>query len=370
MNPYDIDIAILASLVAASCAIPGVFLVLRKVSLMSDAISHAILLGIVLAFFLTNSLSSPLLIVGAALTGVLTVSMTEGLIYTRKLKEDAAIGLVFPLLFSIGVILLTKYAGDVHLDTQCVLFGEIAFAPFERLIVGGMDLGPQASWAMGGILLLNLLFAGFYYKELKITTFDPGLAQSLGFKPALLNYALMTIVSVTAVGSFESVGSILVVALMIAPPAAAYLLTERLSRMIIFSALIGIISAIGGYAVARAFDVNIAGMIATFSGVIFFGVLIFAPERGLIAKAIVRKFHKWDFASETLAVHLLQAEQSHAEEAERVVRHMNEHMLWNDQFASETIAQALKDGVIRKDGDRLSLTAYGREKAKNILEKG
>ena len=370
MNPYDVDILVLASLVAMSCAIPGVFLVLRKVSLMSDAISHAILLGIVLAFFLTNSLSSPWLIIGAALTGLLTVSMTEGLINTRKLKEDAAIGLVFPLLFSLGVILLTKYAGDVHLDTQCVLFGEIAFTPFERLIVAGMDLGPKASWVMGAIFALNVLFVGIFYKELKITTFDPELAASLGFKPVLLNYALMTIVSITAVGSFESVGSILVVALMIVPAAAAYLLTDRLAHMILLSAAIGIASAAGGYFSARAFDVNIAGAIASFSGVLFFAALIFAPERGLWAKAVVRKFREYDFASETLAVHLLQAEQSHAEEAERVVHHMNEHMLWNNQLTSEAIAQALKDGVIRKDGERLSLTAYGREKAKNILEKG
>lgn len=370
MNPYDVDILMLASLVAASCAIPGVFLVLRKVSLMSDAISHAILFGIVIAFFFTNSLSSPWLVIGAALTGVLTVSMTEGLINTRKLKEDAAIGLVFPLLFSLGVILLTKYAGDVHLDTQCVLFGEIAFTPFERFEIGAVDLGPKASWVMGGILLLNALFVAVFYKELKLSTFDPGLAASLGFKPLFLNYALMTLVSVTAVGSFESVGSVLVVALMIAPPAAAYLLTDRLSRMILISAGIGILSAAGGYFTARALDVNIAGAIATFSGILFLIALVFAPERGLWAKAVVRKFREYDFASETLAVHLLQAEQSHAEEAERVVRHMNEHMLWNNQLTSEAIAQALKDGIIRKDGDRLSLTAYGREKAKNILEKG
>ncbi len=369
MSSHQIDILFLASLVGVTCALPGVFLILRRVALMSDAISHAILLGIVLAFFMVKSLSSPLLIVGAVLTGVLTVALTELLINTRKLKKDAAIGLVFPLLFSIGVILLSRFAGDVHLDTQCVLFGEIAFAPFNRLMIGNMDLGPQATWVVGGVLLINVTFISLFYKELKITTFDAGLAASLGFFPALINYIFTALVSVTAVGAFESVGSILVVALMIAPPAAAYLLTDRLFHMLLISAALGILSALGGYFMAQGLDASIAGSMATFSGIIFFLVFIFAPERGLMAKLIVRKYKKWDFASETLAVHLLQAEQAHAEENERVVKHMNEHMLWSDDYTSEAIVKGLKEGVLKKDGNKLSLTSYGREKAKNILSK-
>lgn len=369
MTAHQIDILLLASLVSVSCAICGVFLILRRVALMSDAISHAILLGIVVAFLFVRNLSSPLLIAGAALTGLLTVAMTEFLINTRKLKKDAAIGLVFPLLFSIGVILLTRHVGDVHLDTECVLFGEIAFAPFNRLIIQGMDFGPQATWAVSAVLLMNIVFITLFYKELKITTFDPGLAAALGFIPALINYSFMAVVSVTAVGAFESVGSILVVALMIAPPAAAYLLTDRLSGMIFISAGIGVASAWGGYGMAQWLDASISGSMATFSGLLFFLAFIFAPERGLLAAMIVKKYRKWDFARDTLAVHLLQAEQAHAEESERIVRHMNEHMLWADDYTSEAIAHGLKEGLIKREGNRLSLTSYGREKARNILSK-
>jgi len=369
MSSHQFDIILLASVTAVTCALPGVFLVLRRVSLMSDAISHAILLGIVVAFFFTKSLASPWLIIGAALTGVLTVVLTEMVIQTQKLKKDAAIGLVFPLLFSIGVILLNKYIKDVHLDAGCVLFGEIAFSPFNRLIVNNMDLGPQGLWVISGALLLNIIFITVFYKELKIGTFDVGLAASLGFLPVVLNYALMTLVSITAVASFESVGSILVVALMITPPAAAYLLTNRLSHMIFISAGLGVLSALGGYWMAYVLDASIAGSMATFCGIIFIAVLILAPEKGLLAKFIVRKWKKWIFASETLAVHLLQAEYAHAEDTERVVGHMRDHMLWNDDYTSEAIAQSLKDGIIRKYGNKLSLTAYGREKAKNIISK-
>ncbi|MBP9853240.1 MAG: metal ABC transporter permease [Candidatus Omnitrophica bacterium] len=369
MSTHQFEIIILASLTAVTCALPGVFLVLRRVALMSDAISHAILLGIVVAFFITKNLASPFLILGAAVMGIVTVALTELIIQTRKLKEDAAIGLVFPFLFSVGVILLNRFATDIHLDAECILFGEIAFTPFNRLYINEIDLGPQAIWVTGTILVLNIIFILCFYKELKIATFDPGLAATLGFIPVILNYALMTMVSITAVGSFESVGSILVVALMIAPPAAAYLLTDRLSWMIVISGVLGIMSAIGGYLMAYWLDASIAGSMATFSGIIFFLVFIFSPERGLLAKFIVKKWTKWNFASDTLAVHLLQSELTHAEETEQIVSHMNEHMLWDNQYTSEVIAQSIQDGLIKKQGDKLSLTPLGREKAKNSLSK-
>lgn len=367
MSQAQIEIVILACLVASTCALPGVFLVLRKMSLMSDAISHAILLGIVVAFFYTKNLSSPFLLLGAALVGVLTVTLTEAVVKTRKLKEDAAIGLVFPLLFSLGVILLSRYAHNVHLDTQCVLLGEIAFAPFDRVILGGMDLGPQGFWVMGIILAINLSFILTFYKELKISTFDPDLAASLGFNPNLLHYALMLLVSVTCVGAFQTVGSILVVALMITPPAAAYLLTDRLSHMILYSGIIGIASAVSGYALAFWLDTSIAGSMAAMSGVIFLGVLIFAPERGLLARYLFKRWNKWSLGMETLVVHLLQCEAIQADDTENIISHMKDHMLWEDDYTTEVIAQSLQEGLILKNGDKLLLTSYGREKAKNAL---
>ena len=141
MSPEQLEIQLIASLVAITCAIPGVFLVLRRMAMMSDAISHSILLGIVLAFFAVHDTSSPILIIGAALSGVLTVSLVEALNRTKLVKEDAAIGLVFPVLFSIGVILIARYARSIHLDVDAVLLGELAFAPFDRLVINGADLG-------------------------------------------------------------------------------------------------------------------------------------------------------------------------------------------------------------------------------------
>ncbi|MGB1374824.1 MAG: metal ABC transporter permease, partial [Rhodothermales bacterium] len=216
----SIEIQIIAVLVAVACALPGVFLVLRQLAMMSDAISHAILPGIVIAFLLTEDLSSPLLILGAAAAGVATVALVELLRKTGLLKEDAAIGIVFPALFSVGVILIARFAGDVHLDVDAVLLGELAFAPFDRVVLGSIDV-PKATLVMASILMLNVVFIGLFFKELKLATFDSALAATLGFTPVLLHYVLMGLVSTTAVGAFDAVGSILVVALMVAPPAAA-----------------------------------------------------------------------------------------------------------------------------------------------------
>ena len=175
------EVQMIASLVAVSCAIPGVCRGWRRMAMRSDAISHAILLGIVLAFFVVKDISSPILIIGAALSGVLTVSLVELLNRTKLVKEDASIGLVFPLLFSIGVILIARYAWNIHLDVHAVLLGELAFAPFDRLIIGGHDFGPKSMYVMGSILALNLVFITLFYKELKVATFDAGLAAALGF---------------------------------------------------------------------------------------------------------------------------------------------------------------------------------------------
>lgn len=284
MSLAQIEIQVIAALVATACALPGVFLVLRRMAMMSDAISHTVLLGIVLAFFLTKSLTSPLLIAGAALMGVLTVSLVELLTRTQLVREDAAIGLVFPALFSIAILLITRFAGNVHLDVDAVLLGELAFAPFNRIQIFGVDAGPAGLYVSGGILALNLLFIAIFYKELKLATFDPALAAALGFAPGVLHYAFMTLVSVTAVGAFDAVGSVLVVAFMIAPPAAAYLLADRLSHMLIYAAAIGVLSAVSGYWLAYALDASIAGSMATMAGVIFLVCYLFAPARGVMIK--------------------------------------------------------------------------------------
>ncbi len=357
MNSAQIEIQLIASLVAIACAIPGTFLVLRKMALITDAISHSILPGIVIGFFITHDLSSPLLIVLAAASGVLTVILVEFIQKTGLVKEDTAIGLVFPALFSIGIILIAQNANDVHLDVDAVLLGELAFAPFDRLNAGDIDLGPKSLWIIGTILLitLGLLFA--FFKELKVSTFDAGLASALGLSPVVMHYGLMTISSITTVGAFDAVGAILVIALMIAPAAIAYLLTNDLKKMLILAIIFGVSSAISGYWVAHALDASISGSMTTVLGLIFLIVYLFAPNKGLFSVLYRQKRQRIEVSLLTFLLHL----GNHSDdEAERHVKHLNEHINWQKVKARSVLDLALKNNMIIIDNDIVFLTEKGK----------
>lgn len=367
----EIEILLIAMVVAVACALPGVFLVLRRMALMSDAISHSILLGIVLGFLFVGEVTSPLLILGAAATGVLTVLLVELLNHTGLVKEDAAIGLVFPALFSIGVILIARFAGNVHLDTDAVLLGELVFAPFERFEIAGTDVGPRVLWVMLAILALNAAFIAIFYKELKVTTFDPGLAAALGFSPVVLHYLFMSLVSVTAVGAFDAVGSVLVVAMMIGPPAAAYLLTDRLTPMILLSAAIGMIGAVGGYFLSAAMDASIAGSMAVAIGICFGLTFALAPARGVVAVARRRARQRVEFAEHMLAIHLLNHEALPENVEESRIGHLHEHLRWEPRFAERVVSRALDHGLVVQEGsERLALTSSGRAAAARAMGSG
>lgn len=367
MTQAQIEIQLIAAVVAAACALPGTFLILRRMAMMSDAISHTVLLGIVLAFFVVQEFGHPLLMVGAALTGILTVSLVELLNRTRLVKEDAAIGIVFPALFSIAVILISLFARNVHLDEHVVFQGDLVFAPFDRFLAFGSDIGPRTLIVMSIILLLNLVFITLFYKELKLSTFDAGLSAALGFSPVLLHYAVTAMVSITAVGAFDAVGSILVVALMIVPPASAYLLTDRLNVMLILSVVIGVVGAIGGYWLARALDANIAGSMVTVIGLIFVGVFLFSPQRGLIMIIRRRLAQRWEFAEKMLAIHLLHHEGSPEAQYESRVEHLLEHIRWEPDFAEAVVRYAERKGVVRRHMGNLSLTDEGRVMAQQAM---
>ncbi len=367
INP-QIEIQLIAIIVSVACVIPGVFLILRRMSMMSDAISHTILLGIVLAFFATHDLTSPLLIVGAALMGTLTVYLVEVMHNTKLISEDSSIGLIFPFLFSIGVILISIYAGNVHLDTDAVLLGEIAFAPFNRFVVRGKDIGPKALYVMGSILLLNIIYLFLFYKELKLTTFDEKLAAVLGFSPIFIHYSLMSMVSITAVGAFDSVGSILVIAFMAGPSASAYLITDDLKRMILLSIVIGILSAISGYWLSVLFDVSIAGSMAGMVGLIFFIVFIFVPDRGLLSIIKRRKKQKYKFANISFLMHIMNHENTDMEKSESSIDTIHNHLQWDRKFLNEILSLSIENkyifvnenGIIKvtKEGKKFAGTNY------------
>ena len=357
MSNPQLEIQLIAAVVAAACAIPGVFLVLRKMALISDAISHSILPGIVIGFFITQDLNSPLLILFAALTGVITVIFVEVIQKTGLVKEDTAIGLVFPTMFSIGVILIAKNANDIHLDVDAVLLGELAFAPFDRMFISEMDMGPKSLWVMGGVLLVSITLLILFFKELKVSTFDVGLSSALGFSPVVLHYGLMSVSSVTIVGAFDAVGAILVVALMIAPAATAYLLTNDLKRMLVLSVVFGVFSAIAGYWLAHLLDASISGSMTTVLGIVFLLVYLFAPKKGLISVLYRQKQQRTEVSLITFLLHL----NNHTEKSERHINHLQEHINWQKVRSKSVVDLALKNNMITIDNHIVSLTEKGNE---------
>ncbi len=273
MSP-ELWVIFTAILAASACALIGVFLVLRQGAMLGDGISHAVLPGLALAFIITSSRDVLPMLIGAGAMGLLTAFLTEFLSRTGRLYRDASLGIVFTVLFSIGVILIAGFAGQIDLDQECVLYGEIAYTSWDTFIVGSTNLGLRAFWILGAVFIFNIILITLFFKQLKITSFDPALARTVGIFDRLWHYLLISVMALTVVAAFESVGAILVMAMLIIPGATAFLITRNLWLMLILSVLIGVGSALGGYYGATLTSTSIAGFMAVAGGLIFALTLI------------------------------------------------------------------------------------------------
>lgn len=268
MTP-DFWVILTGVLVAAACGLIGSFLVLRQQAMLGDGISHAILPGLAIAFLLSGTRQVLPMFLGAAAMGLVTAWLTEILSRTRRVYPDASLGIVFTLLFAVGVILIAMYADFVDLDQECVLYGEIAYVPWDSFMLGGQSLGPRAVWILGTVLFINLAFIALFFRQLTISSFDPPMATAVGINERFWHYALMTMISITIVAAFELVGAILVVAMLIMPGATAFLVTHRLSHMLALAVLFGALAALSGFGLASAVDSSISGSMAVTGGLLF-----------------------------------------------------------------------------------------------------
>ena len=255
------------ALIAVSCGLLGSFLMLRKMAMTGDAISHAVLPGIVIAFLISGSREGFAMIIGAGLFGVIATVLIEYLVTKVRLQADASIGVTFTLLFAMGIILITFFAGQVDLDQDCVLYGEIAYVPIDLWITSNQtNMGPRVMYLSIINLILVVAFILLFFKELKLSTFDSQFAATIGLSTTAVNYGLMGMVSYTTVSSFEAVGAILVVAFLAVPPAIAYLWTKKLTKMLVLTVLIGIATSFFGYYLAYYINSSIAGAMASVAG--------------------------------------------------------------------------------------------------------
>lgn len=314
---WELDgwIVVAGILCALASSLLGNFLVLRRLSLLGDAISHAVLPGLAIAFLISDSRSSWAMFVGAAAVGLLTAFFTEWVRGAGKVDEGASMGVVFTSLFALGLVLIVYTADRVDLDPNCVLFGSIESVPLDTWQFPGWEI-PRAVVILSGVTLLNLAFVLIFYKELKLTAFDPDLAKTLGVSPVWMHYGLMCLVAVTAVACFESVGSVLVVAMLVVPAAAAWMLTDRLGWMMTLSAGLAIVSATTGHLsaihVPRWFgygSTSTSGMIAVMCGVAFLTCALWGPRYGVIIRWIRQRNLAWQILSDDILAWLYRQEE-------------------------------------------------------------
>lgn len=353
-------------LVAASAALLGTFLVLRGSAMLSDAISHSIVLGIILVWLVTRQLSGPIPVLGAALAGVLTVVLTQWLAQSKLVRLDAAIGLVFPALFAAGVLLISLYAREVHIHTDTILLGEIGFVWLNTVALAGWEI-PISIITLSLVLIANLLFISLFWHRLKLATFDPALAAALGLFPNVLYYALMVLTSVTAVAAFDAVGAILFIAFVIVPPASAYLLTQRLWLMACLAVALSAAACLSGYALAVVWDVSIAGMMASMTGVGFALTLLLSPRQGLIRQLFRRRRERLEHDCRVMLAHLLTHQDTPRVEEENTLVALIHHLNWPQTHADAVIKRALQQALIEKRGKLLVLRPAGEAAARDLF---
>lgn len=361
MDIIALQTLLIAVVVGISCGILGIFLVLRKMSMMIDAISHTVLLGIVLAYMVTKDLSSPLLTLGATMIGVLTVFLIEILVKTKRTSEDAATGAVFPFLFSLAVIIITTQFRSTHLDSHAIN-GNLEFAAFETLTLFGLNLGSKTLFTNVLVLLLLIGVIVLLFKELKLSTFDEALAKTLGFMPGVLHYLLMTLVSLTAVTSFNAVGSILVIAMMIGPAVTSLLLTKELKTALFTSAIIAAFNASLGYFVSMVVlrgHVNIAATIATVTFITFFIVWIFEPKKGLITSMLRKQSQKKEFELLALMMHVATHQDTKEKTEELRIDQIILELNWTQSQYDRRVEAGKRLGYLKEQSHLLELTTKG-----------
>ena len=370
---WQIDgwIIVTGALCSVAAALLGNFLVLRRMSLMGDAISHAVLPGLAAAFILSGQRQGFLIFLGAAIVGVLTVFLTEVARDVGKVDEGAAIGVVFTFLFALGLVMIVQVADRVDLDPGCVLYGSIETVVLARPTIPGIPV-PPAVVNLAVVTIVNLLFVVLLYRPLKVSTFDPQLAQSQGIPVRLIHYSLASLVAITSVAAFESVGNILVVAMFVVPPVTAWLWTDRLGIMIALSTLFAVLSAILGHlsaiwvpALFGLSSTNTAGMMAVASGALLSVAALFASRKGLISRA----YQSWVASQRILGedlLGLLYRRHSQGASQMQTTELLGTLLVprWRSQLA---LRRLQRKGWIERLADKVSLSTAGLSMAQNVV---
>lgn len=391
------SIAVTGAVAAMSCTVPGVWLVLRRHSMMGDALSHTALPGIVGAFLLATFLRESgwisvegyaateqfLLLVGAVAAGLLTAWLTEWVQHVGRVEGNAALGVVFTAFFALGLFVVRMTMDSVHLDLDCVLFGRLVEAAvLDPVIIAGREI-PRAVLTNGALLVINLLLVVLFFKELQLASFDPAQATVQGINARVMHYAHMTMTAVTTVAAFESVGSILVIGLLVVPAATALMLTDRLKSVLAIALVAAAASAFLGHAMSQTLpatifprlgfpqveDASTSGMMAVASGLMFLIAWLVSPRHGLLAWL----WNQGRLAMRIVDEDLLGALYRHGEKQPQMplpVASLHESAArsrWGSLLSRWSLWRFSARGLIVAQGDGYALTPEGRDHAQAVV---
>ena len=371
---YDTWVVITGALCAMACALPGAQLVLRRRSMMSEAISHAVLPGVAIAFLITATNDPLVMLAGAVLIGILTTVLVDVVQRSSRTDVGASMGIVFTTLFALGLVLVRVFADDVRIDPHVVIYGSIELSFLDQVSLWGWSV-PRGAVVNGGSLLINVVLFALFYKELKLTAFDEPLAAAMGFRPRLVQGVLMAMTAATAVAAFETVGSILVVAMIIVPGATAWLLTDRYGPMLIWSLVIAVLAAGLGHVAALivpgwfGFDgMSTAGSMAVMSGVLFLVAWVCSPRQGLVAAWQRRMRLARRIAMEDILGLLYRYEErAEANAPGLTMRDVRSALSASPSLVARAFRRVRHDGQIELDGDVVRLTDSGRTTARSLI---
>jgi len=392
-SSIDTWIVVTAALCAMACAIPGSFLLLRRQSMMGDALSHSVLLGIAVAFLIAFAIKShgwisastyeatwhTTMFAGAILIGVATAVLTEVVRRAGRVESSAALGVAYTSLFALGLLLIRLVADQVHLDPACVIYGNIEAVALDRVGPWGI---PRGAVMNGAMLSVNLLLLGLFFKELRIATFDPGLADALGFRSTWIHYGLMAVTAATVVAAFESVGSILVIAMLIVPPATAFLLTRRLWPMIAASLMLAAGSSILGHVAAITLpaaifgplgfptvrDASTAGMMAMAAGLLLVVAIIASPTQGLVSRGLRLVAWQLRVAGEDILGLLYRLEEMQLPAMRSdIMGTLREGRALSSFFPRIALTRLERGKLVRAGEESLELTPRGRRRAQSLV---
>ena len=370
LPPTDVQNAfwtiVVGALCATCCALVCSFLVLRRMSLLGDALSHSVLAGMAGVYLVTGGVDPAAMFVGALIAGVMTALLTQFVHKAANIPEDSSIGIVFTSLFAFGVVVVSQ-ARHVHLDLDCVLFGDLAFA--------GVDLRPMFGWLLPDsfrslipALVITLLFITMFWKELRLTSFDPTLAATLGFSAGLMHYLLTTVVAAVTVSAMGVVG-LLVVALLIVPPSTARLLTNRLSTMLWLSCLLGILATTIGYFLALWWNSSAAGLAAAVAGIELVAAIVFSPMDGLLGRAMRTIRLRTRICAEDVLAGLFRQQEKRAATPAVVGASFEDcRALAGSGFLSgRAVVWLIVKGLLKLSANQLELTESGLEYARSLV---